>query len=258
MKLRWPGPLSTILTAVVKASLVGNAVLLVLLGGASNAGETPPKYPLIHPHRPVHLTEDFDFLIDARYNLLAQEAVKAWNVAVNGTVVSWFVTPGAPEIDALFFDLAEGGVKQIEYTNHNGDTPSFTFTFECPCAGATASVAHEDDAEGEPFMFVVYNATSGFVAASDDANVERTFTHEIGHLLSLKDHDNEDDDFQPYTGMMDGTCALNACDDPGDYEILNFTAEDLDEFPILFLYPDEASCVRELFKMFPGRQGCAP
>ncbi len=256
MRLRRPAALSPIWPGVMKASLVGNAVLLVLLGGGSHAHDNNPNFPVIYPHRPVHLAEDFDFLIGARYNELLRDATIAWTVAIDWTnPIAWTGPLDTQEIDALFIDLAEGGQKQIEYTNHNGDTPSFLFIFDCPCPGyARVYPIHVDDALGEPFKLGVFNATAGLMAASDDANVERWFTHESGHLLSLKDHDNVQNP-GAYTGMMDGTCNLNACDDPADYEILNFTLDLFPDLPLLELFPDEASCVRLLFEI-PGKQLC--
>lgn len=231
--------------------------MLVVLGAGSHARQGSSGFPQIYPHTPVHLAEDFNTLTAPGYNLLLSDAADSWNDAVGSTVITFTGQLDGQEIDSLFIDLAEDAFKQITYNNHNGQTPSFGYTFLC--SGGCPAYAHvpripATHSLGLGFKLVIANATAGLIAVSDDANVLRTFEHEFGHILSLRDHDNTANP-GPYSGMMDGTCALNACDDPADYEILNFTSELFPNFPILKDWPDEASCVRELFDI-AGKQLC--
>lgn len=241
-----------------KLCVVGATIFLVLIGAGSHYRESTSGAPQIYPHKPVHLAQSFNFFTNSRYVDLLQEAVGEWNEVVGGEVLFYSGALGTQQVDAIFIDLPEGGNQQITYTNHNGDIPTFSFSFVCECPSyARVETVPPHLTLGEPLKVGVFNENpqpDGLFGASDDRHVRRWFIHELGHVLSLKDHDNEQNP-GAYTGMMDGTCSLNNCDAEGDYQILNFTLAKYPNYPLLQLFPDEASCVRKLFNI-PGKQLC--
>lgn len=241
-------------------SLVGSAFLIVLLVGGSGTHNKADSsgYPQIHPHKPVHLGRVFDVLTHGRYGDAMVNAQQAWDDVVGENLIAYlFSFTGSEVLDAIFVDLPPNGGTTITHNAHNGNSDTYSFSYDCgnPCSYATVyTVTPIVDQTFEPFKIGAINQNDG-APDMDNRNVQRLFTHEMGHVLGLGDHDRLGSP-EPYHGMMDSTCSALGCeDDPGDYEILNFTFELFPELPILALYPDEASCVRELFNI-AGKQAC--
>ena len=236
------------------------AVVLVLLGMGSHARDNDSGRPEIYPHKPVHLAQAFDVFTEPRWNQLLIGAVDVWNDTVEDGLISFSGALGSQELDAIFIDLPEDGQQFITYNNHTPVEITFSMVFSCDpedpgdCPNARVFTIAAHITLGRALKVVVYNQDALANPGPTDTNLKRLFTHELGHVLSLRDHDNMTNP-GPYTGMMDGTGCVSACDDPGDYDILEFTEELLNDIPILRNYADEVSCVRELFEV-TGRQKC--
>lgn len=249
------------LSFIIRASVVGNAVLLVLLVvGSHYAG----GLDLISPHKPVHLRADLSIrLDDPRVLGQIHDAQAAWDEAVEAggpgvpDIINNQAGGGAGIFDAIVVDGDPGTTIPVTFWGHNGtqNTVNIITIPEgpfCPdpndpqnCWLAEARpVPASQTGVGQGAIVVILN-TSFFVAFLSPGDAWRTITHEFGHVLSLGDHQLN------YDHMMDSFPDTF----PGDYQIANFNFGLFPDLPLVELFPDEASCVRLTFAI-PGKQLC--
>lgn len=250
----------TALEWTVRLSILGNAVLFVVLVGGSHV-TAPEDADQIAPHRPVHLARQLGALLNQEpYRGEIDAAQQAWDDAVYKGVGGNIIIYQGPTSNGLPFDgvivsMGQAGEENVTFKAHNGQTNTVRV------GGETLL----DENTGEPLLAVTLTASAAssgvnqvmkVINLNEDlypgllaGNRWQVATHELGHMLTLEDHDD------PYDGIMDDTC----CDTfPGDYIIQNYTSSNYPFlFPFIKLFPDEASCVRLQFNV-PGKQGCAP
>ena len=71
---------------LVKFTIVGNAILfVVLLGGSDKSGA-----PQIYPHTPVHVVEDLTILKSDRYKGLLFDGHSAWDNVTGSSVIFYW------------------------------------------------------------------------------------------------------------------------------------------------------------------------
>lgn len=232
----------SLLGYVVKLSVLGNAILFVLLAGGSDASTAPQVYP----HKPVHLRYDLSPELNQEpYWGEIFDAQQAWDDAMkdgadiitnHGAVLGPF--------DAIIVNGEEGEDLPVSLWAHSNQQATRTVTVP-NCNASVASFTESASGVDQVMKVMVLN-TACYLDIGSGLRW-RSLTHELGHVVGLGDHGN------PYDGIMDqGVDTF-----PGDFQILNFPVANFPNNPLLELFPDEASCVRLLFDI-PGKQLCAP
>lgn len=235
--------MSAIWEYLVKLSIVGNAVLLVLLLGGSH----PSSQMGIWPHKPVHMVRNLDTLTSQSWITAIHDSQGNWDAAT-GYNILYYWGPWAGQVtDAVIIDLPPGGEQDVPFCPHDTDglpCPWYAIAdFDCdsPCNVLGRVLTFPLDLDSAMKVVILNQSLVPPLAQKERV---RLVKHELGHVLSLGDHDDE------YNGIMDGHCALPGCtqDDP----IYDYIIWDLPDEPDV---ADEASCVRELFNIF-GKQRC--
>ena len=227
---------------LVKLTLVGNAVLFVLLLGASHDAD-PSVHEPIYPHKPVHYVWEKRQLTEFRYNWAHLVANNAWDVTgYNILIYQGGYLEGGPPYDVYLTDMEQGeNPHEFLFVPHNGDPEWMTVpsTYDW----ATTWTATAAQTGSQTLKMIVLNSHANAIPVVADADLEQIVTHEFGHALGLGEHGNS------YNGIMDGSCSEPYCtqDSPYDYIIWNI--------PNNPDVADEASCVRLLFNL-SGKKLC--
>ena len=224
-------------------SLLGHAALFVVLLGGSHASTAAQLYP----HKPVHLERKLSVRLDLSVHILEiHDAQQAWDDAVGENIITNQGSSTGLPFDAIIADADQGEAVVVPLRAHNGQETTRT-EFGPPPNAVAISLSAEDSGVDQAMKIVILE-TSSYVVRST-GNRWRTVTHEFGHVLGLGDHS------ESYAGMMDNREPVD--DWPADFQIQNYPFENYPDFPLIELFPDEASCVRLLFDI-PGKQLCAP
>lgn len=227
---------------LVKFTIVGNAILFVVLLGGSDKSSAPQ----IYPHSPVDVVEDLTILKSDRYKDLLFDAHSAWDNVTGSHVIFYYSQSESATFDTLVVDAKLGDIIPVTFRQHTGDPVSFNFLFDCPSpepctiTGTVISWYASDIGANWPLKVMVLNWQQ--YANFSDARILRGMMHEFGHVVGLADHDTEEDP-ENYNAIMDSTC----CDHSNDFIIANSPDDPS--------FADEASCVRENFNL-PGKQRC--
>jgi hypothetical protein len=242
---------SQLLAYAVKLSVVGNAILFVLLAGGSHKSPGPHQ---IYPHKPVHLVRDLGSLNGQPYLTEIHDAQQAWDDVVGGEedIINNQGDINSGSFDAVVIDEDPG--EEVEQFLWDHASHQVTYAFDTPlcddvhdpvfCWNAvTVSVEASIYTGLEYEMKIVVLNEHLYLFHIVEGNRWRANTHEFGHVLGLGGHESEGPP-EEYDGMMDGFPDVY----PRDYQIWNL--------PDIPWVADEASCVRLLFDE-PGKRVCS-
>lgn len=225
---------------LVKLSIVGNAILFVILAGGSDPHPSPVQ---IYPHKPVHLVRDFSSLETQPFLTEVFDAQQLWDTTTGNIIFYAGDVNSQSEYDAIIIDALPNDTVEVPLRAHGGlHSTIFVTTADSDWWGVVFSISAANSGVLQEFKIAALNSFLFFPGTIIAGNRYRTSVHEFGHVLGLDDHNVSGPD--DYDGIMDATCCDNF---PYDYKILNFPSQPG--------FADEASCVRQLFDL-AGKKRC--